>query len=562
MSMVFADKNHEKIKNQSLINGISDQVATLSSLSSSSSSQQISPTLEIPNVKQQQQQQLLVQQQQQATLPSPSLASSTLAAPLPAPLSPPTNTAPTATATGAAQTVNEGSTVTLDGRASSGNQLTYQWTQTGGPPVTLSSPNSAVTTFIAPNVTQVTAFKFQLTVKDASGQMDSDTVHIWVHPVIAGPPPTQTPPTAVVGQSQMVNASSPVKLDGSASFDPDGDSLTYLWTQTAGPTVMLNGTTTAKATFIAPNVSTRTTLQFKLTVTDTARLTSSAVTTITVIPVTSPPPPPPPPPTGVDRFGIKELYPTKQGGEEWFINMNNPNDGRNSAPSLQKNPDGSFKATSTQVRWGIFTSSGFHPDQIATYNQKNLAAKGYMQSPNDWKNVEMTGYLKVNHFTSSTTNGAAHIEFHWRGGRHTSSVPCEGTAYHSNLYETGRAKFEKELEHTAGYTTNDPQILHATNTLDGKWIGIKAVFYNLPNGSVKLEQWLDDRSSNINTPGNNWHKVLEFTDSGSWGGGHPNCGGTPTTIITWGGPIAIFRWDNIDNMDVKNLSVREIQPPQ
>jgi hypothetical protein len=77
---------------------------------------------------------------------------------------------------------------------------------------------------------------------------------------------------------------------------------------------------------------------------------------------------------------------------------------------------------------------------------------------------------------------------------------------------------------------------------------------------VKLEQWLDDGSDNINAPGNNWHKLLEFTDSGSWGGGHPNCGGTPSTKITWGGPMVHFRWDNIDNMDIKNFSVREIQP--
>ena len=73
-----------------------------------------------------------------------------------------------------------------------------------------------------------------------------------------------------------------------------------------------------------------------------------------------------------------------------------------------------------------------------------MAQQGYMQSPNDWKNVEITGYLKVNSFTGSSNNGPAHIEFMARGGVHTSSKSCEGTAYHSNLYETGRSKFEKE----------------------------------------------------------------------------------------------------------------------
>src|SRR5919198_6565420 len=140
-----------------------EQALTLSSLASPSSSQQASPTSAIPNMNQQQlslQQQQLFMQQQQATPPArppsppPPLppAASTLAALT-------NNTAPTATATGAAQTVNEGSTVTLDGSASQGNQLTYQWTQISGPPVTLSSPNSATTMFIAPSVSQNTALK-------------------------------------------------------------------------------------------------------------------------------------------------------------------------------------------------------------------------------------------------------------------------------------------------------------------------------------------------------------------------------------------------------------------
>jgi hypothetical protein len=266
----------------------------------------------------------------------------------------------------------------------------------------------------------------------------------------------------------------------------------------------------------------------------------------------------------LDQFGITELYPSKSAGEKWFMNMQSETSDPQFNPNgvtLTKNTDSTYKVTSSSVRLQVYTSSGYHQNLITTYDQQQLAAKGYMQSPNDWKNVEITGYMKVNHFTTSTTNGAAHIELLARGGTHTSSVPCEGTAYHSNTYETGRVKFEKELEHTSGYTTNDPEISGATGTLQGKWIGIKAVFYTFQNGSVELEQWLDDKSDNINSPGNNWHKVLQYKDIGNWGGGTDNCGGTPTTIITWGGPITHFRWDNIDDMDIKDFSVREIQPP-
>ncbi|MDF2737836.1 MAG: type protein, partial [Nitrososphaeraceae archaeon] len=31
-------------------------------------------------------------------------------------------------------------------------------------------------------------------------------------------------------------------------------------------------------------------------------------------------------------------------------------------------------------------------------------------------------------------------------------------------------------------------------------------------------------------------------------------------LITWGGPIATFRWDKADDVDFKSFSVREIQP--
>jgi hypothetical protein len=269
---------------------------------------------------------------------------------------------------------------------------------------------------------------------------------------------------------------------------------------------------------------------------------------------------------GKDKFGIKEIYPTKPGGEQWFMDMDNPNNDPSTDPqtTLIKNNDGnrSWKIQNTEVRYNVYTSSGFQPQLITTLNQTDLSKKGYMQSPSDWKNIEITGYFKINSFTNSTANGAAHIELVARGAKNTNDetlikglpAKCESTTYHSNTYETGRVKFEKDLEHIQGYTTKDKEKLNAIkHPLLGRWIGIKAVFYNLPGGYVKLEQFIDDNSNN------NWHRVLSYIDDGHWGGGYPECGGSPTQIITWGGPIAIFRWDNIDNMDVKDFSIREIK---
>ena len=46
-----------------------------------------------------------------------------------------------------------------------------------------------------------------------------------------------------------------------------------------------------------------------------------------------------------------------------------------------------------------------------------------------------------------------------------------------------------------GYTTRDPEKQHAINSIVGGWIKIKAVFHNLADGSVRLEQWIDSDSS-------------------------------------------------------------------
>jgi hypothetical protein len=263
---------------------------------------------------------------------------------------------------------------------------------------------------------------------------------------------------------------------------------------------------------------------------------------------------------GVDKFGISELYPTKSGGEEWFMNMQDPNhDSRTSPPSMSKNSDGSWKVTSGQVRYGIYTSSGYHPDQITTLNQTQMEAKGYMQSPNDWKNFEMTGIVKM-------LKGDKTDQWTWyaRGGTHTGNgypLGCEGTALKPMLYYDGKVRFAKEQWHVSYVFTGTKS--SPANSI-GKFVGFKDVMYNFQQSGktvVKLEIWVDLNPDSA-TGRNQWQKVDEFVDSGGWGSSAGECGGKPDQIITWGGTIATFRWDNAKNVSIKNLSVREIVPPQ
>ena len=69
-------------------------------------------------------------------------------------------------------------------------------------------------------------------------------------------------------------------LDGLGSSDPDGDALSYAWTQTSGGTVALAGANTATPSFTAPELPGE--LVFRLTVTDPGDLSSSDGATVTV----------------------------------------------------------------------------------------------------------------------------------------------------------------------------------------------------------------------------------------------------------------------------------------
>jgi subtilisin family serine protease len=73
------------------------------------------------------------------------------------------------------------------------------------------------------------------------------------------------PPTADAGADRTVKPGSTVTLAGKGT-DPDGQTLTYTWTQLWGTTATLRNATTATASFTAPK--TTGTMRFRLTVTD------------------------------------------------------------------------------------------------------------------------------------------------------------------------------------------------------------------------------------------------------------------------------------------------------
>ena len=125
---------------------------------------------------------------------------------------------------------------------------------------------------------------FELTLSNATGTAVGGQATLRVN--IGDGTGANTAPNAIAGGNQSVNSGANVTLNGSASNDPDGDTLSYQWAQVSGTTVTLANADSASATFTAPTVNSDTLLQFSLTVSD-GKSQDVAQTAVTVRRVTN-----------------------------------------------------------------------------------------------------------------------------------------------------------------------------------------------------------------------------------------------------------------------------------
>jgi len=293
------------------------------------------------------------------------------------------NKAPVASA-GADQSINEGVVVTLDGSASSdpdGSIITYLWTAPAG--ITLSSTTALKPTFTAPEVAVNTNYIFTLDVNDGTISSTTDQILVQVKQV-------NKAPLAYAGIDQSVNEGVLVTLDGTASSDPDGSTITYLWTVPAGMTLSSNAT--SKPTFTAPEVATNTNYTFTLVVND-GTLSSTAdqivvqVKHVNKVPVSN---------AGIDQSVSQKQYVTLNGilsfdadgtqlSYHWLapaeITLINPNTATPGfeAPSILINTNYSFKL---KVNDGITDSQEDEVIIQVLSNQFPVANAGINQSLN------------------------------------------------------------------------------------------------------------------------------------------------------------------------------------
>jgi len=124
----------------------------------------------------------------------------------------------------------------LDGRASSDpdhDEITYSWSFDSVPAGSaidagdLAPDSAAAAPSFWPDVEGI--YLARLTVDDGLGGSGEDTVTVSVSA------PANRTPVAEAGSSLTVQLGSDVVLDGRASYDPDGDTLAYIWHFTARP---------------------------------------------------------------------------------------------------------------------------------------------------------------------------------------------------------------------------------------------------------------------------------------------------------------------------------------
>jgi len=157
--------------------------------------------------------------------------------------------------------VARGTVVTLDGTSSidpDGGTLTYAWSQVSGASVTLSDATAAQPTFTYPHNPHpkvskfnsgkvlkgqpANAIVFELIVSDGASTSAADQVTITIN--------TNDVPVADAGVDQTLfgQANGDTFTLAGSGTDPDGDTLTFTWTQTAGRSLTLSDATLATPT--------------------------------------------------------------------------------------------------------------------------------------------------------------------------------------------------------------------------------------------------------------------------------------------------------------------------
>ncbi|MES2154335.1 MAG: PKD domain-containing protein [bacterium] len=174
------------------------------------------------------------------------------------------------------QVVREGVQVKLLAMSRSGAQdgLVYSWRQAAGPVIDLKNPSTSSPDFVAPNLLKAdTPLQLLFAVKGFDGQADS--IEDFVRVTVIGK--DQHAPIADAGRDQTILRGDTVTLDAAASLDPDGDAVTFAWSNIGGATVAGLPASGKTVTLTTPSDTTAAYIDVKLTVSDASASATDTV---------------------------------------------------------------------------------------------------------------------------------------------------------------------------------------------------------------------------------------------------------------------------------------------
>ena len=184
--------------------------------------------------------------------------------------------------------VLEGESITLTGATATdpdGDELTYAWTSDPTDAVnfnnTENSLNPSVTAAPGTNLDSAT---LTLTVNDGFTDVADDMMLTLSDVAVNNPPIVEAGPDREVLEGESIT------LTGATATDPDGDGLTYTWTQSLVNTVTITNVDSLRPSITASTVNANTTVTLTLTVDDETNPTVSDTMELTIINFVNTPP--------------------------------------------------------------------------------------------------------------------------------------------------------------------------------------------------------------------------------------------------------------------------------
>ncbi|HVF45271.1 MAG TPA: poly-gamma-glutamate hydrolase family protein [Pyrinomonadaceae bacterium] len=207
-----------------------------------------------------------------------------------------------------------------------------------------------------------------------------------------------------------------------------------------------------------------------------------------------------------DRFGVKMLYSTMPGGIEWYAKWDgNARSFTSADPADPSDPwfdphhgTASYHTTGD----GVLRISGSAPrmyvhDPAKAAQFRDVEITMYFMRVGD-DSVEWAGMVSVARSNHGTTGSEL-------------ANPCDTRGVGARMRYDGKVDFDKETKHPDAYAAVTKNVWPGGLPAN-VWIGYKHVVYDLPNGNVREELWIDESGG---AGGGDWRRLNEFVDDGA-----------------------------------------------